>query len=125
MKSKIFCLYFSVAIPLPSINDLPILPRVISLQLIIIARCDSCSISYILRCMPNLIRFNFILGIGKRELPFPGELLDGDVWKQMLEDYVPCLSKFEFHMAIVKKYPKLDLDIVVNSFECFVGKYSN
>jgi len=28
-------------------------------------------------------------------------------------------------MAIVKKYPKLDLDIIVNSFECFVGKYSN
>jgi hypothetical protein len=57
--------------------------------------------------------------------PFPGELLDGNVWKQMVELYIPCLSKFEFHMSIEKRYPKLDLDIIVNSFEYFVTKYSN
>ena len=75
--------------------------------------------------MPNLIRFNFTLSILNREWPFPGELLDGLVWKEIFELYVPSLSKFEFHMSILKKYPKLDLDIIVNSFECFVGKYSN
>jgi len=37
----------------------------------------------------------------------------------MLENYLSCLSKFEFHISIVKRYSKLDLDIVVNSFECF------
>jgi hypothetical protein len=75
--------------------------------------------------MPNLVRFNFTLSLWKREWLFPGELLDGLVWEEIFELYVPLLSKFEFHMSIAKKYPKLDLDIIVNSFEYFVRKYSN
>ncbi|CAF1382678.1 unnamed protein product [Rotaria sordida] len=117
----------NVSISTPSINenDLPILPHVISFDLEILARCDSRSIGYILRCMPNLMYFYFLLTIEKAAWPFPGELLDGHVWQEMLERYVPHLSKFEFHMAIAKKYPRLNLDIVVNSFEYFVKKYFN
>jgi hypothetical protein len=51
--------------------------------------------------------------------------LDGHVWQDMLECYVPHLSKFEFHMTILKRYPRLNLDIVVKSFEYFVTKYPN
>jgi hypothetical protein len=111
----------------PSINDndLPILSKLKSCHLKIFALCDIRSISYILHCMPNLIRLYFILIIKRADWQFPGELLDGYVWKQMLELYVPYLSTFEFHMSIIKKLPRLDLDIVVNSFECFVIKYSN
>jgi hypothetical protein len=118
---------FSNSIETPSINDnnLPILPQMMSCYLKILAVCDSRSIGYILRCMPNLIHFYFKLAIRKAAWPFPGELLDGYVWQQMLELYVPCLSKFEFHISIMKRYPKLDLDIIVNSFEYFVRKYSN
>ena len=83
------------------------------------------SISYILRCMPNLIRFYFTLGIRSDKWPFPGELLDGYVWKQTLELYNPHLSTFEFHMSIVKSLPRLYLDIVVDSFQCLVTKYPN
>jgi len=97
----------------------------ITFDLKILAVCDSRSIGYILRCMPNLMHLYFHLTIRKTTWPFPGELLDGYVWQQMLERYVSCLSKFEFHMSIVKRYPKLDLDIIVNSFEYFVRKYSN
>ncbi len=43
----------------------------------------------------------------------------------MFKRYLPCLSKFEFHMKIAKRYPKLDLDIIVNSFQYFVTKYPN
>ncbi len=88
----------------PSINDndLPILSKLKSFHLKIQALCDIRSISYILRCMPNLIRLYFIF------VPMSADL-----------------STFEFHMSIVKKLPSLDLDIIVNSFECFVREYSN
>ncbi|CAF3431311.1 unnamed protein product [Rotaria sp. Silwood2] len=94
----------NVSISTPSINenDLPILPHVISFDLEILARCDSRSIGYILRCMPNLMYFYFLLVTRKAAWPFPGELLDGHVWQEIL-----------------------NLDIVVNSFEYFVKKYFN
>ena len=106
-------------------NDLPILPKLMSFDLTISAVCDSRSISSILGCMPNLMHFYFHLIIRRATLPFPSELLDGSVWKQILEYHVPYLSTFEFHMSIAKRRPKLYLDIVVNSFEYFVRKYSN
>ncbi|CAF1192751.1 unnamed protein product [Rotaria sp. Silwood1] len=117
----------NISIPTLSINnnDLPILTQLISFNLEIYAICDSRSISYILRCMPNLIRFHFILAIRKSEWFYAGELLDGYLWEQMFELYVPCLSKFDFHMSIFKPLPKLNLDMIVNSFEYFVEKYSN
>jgi hypothetical protein len=120
-----FC--FSVSIPTPSINenDLPILPQVISFNLVIMARCNSRLIGYILRCMPNLMNFYFHLLVKESTWPFPGGLFDGHVWQDMLECHVPHLSKFEFHMTILKKYPRLNLDIVVKSFEYFVKKYPN
>ncbi len=117
----------SISMQTPSINDndLPILSKLKSFHLKIQALCDIRSISYILRCMPNLIRLYFIFVPMSADWPFPGELLDGYVWKQMFELHVPYLSTFEFHMSIVKKLPSLDLDIIVNSFECFVREYSN
>ncbi|CAF1440234.1 unnamed protein product [Adineta steineri] len=56
---------------------------------------------------------------------FPMDLLDGYAWQAMLELYVPYLLKFEFHMSIWKYCPRIDLNIVVNSFKYFVTKYSN
>ncbi|CAF1472971.1 unnamed protein product [Adineta steineri] len=53
------------------------------------------------------------------------DLLDGYAWQEMLELYVPYLSKFEFHMSIWKYCPRTDLNIVVNSFKYFVTKYFN
>ncbi|CAF1363796.1 unnamed protein product [Rotaria sordida] len=116
---------FSSQTPSINENDLPILPQLTSFNLTILAICDICSISYILRCMPNLIHFHFVLATRSANWPFPHELLDGCVWQQILEYNVPCLSKFEFHMSIMKRYPKLNLDNVVNSFEYFSKKYSN
>lgn len=101
------------------------LTQMISLDLIIITRYDYRSISHILRCMPNLRYFHFLLLMKTAAWPFPDDLLDGHVWKQMFELYVPCLSKFEFHMAIVKGILNLKLKTIVNSFKHFVKKYSN
>ncbi|CAF3864820.1 unnamed protein product [Rotaria sp. Silwood1] len=148
----------SIEAPPMNDNDRPILSQVISFELAIIAMCDNHSIGYILRCMPNIKHFYFHLAVRSAEWPFPGELLDGYVWQQMLELHLPYLSKFEFHiaewpfpgelldgyvwqqmlelhlpylskfefhMSIVKIFPILDLDIIVNSFEYFVRKYSN
>ncbi len=126
-RLKIKCFGFSNSIQVPSINnnDLPILSQMISFDLTIFAICDIHSIACVLRCMPNLIRFYLTIGIPTANWPFPGELLDGYVWLQLLERHLPCLFKFEFHISILKRYPKLDLDIIVNSFECLVRKYSN
>ncbi|CAF4608496.1 unnamed protein product [Rotaria magnacalcarata] len=115
----------SFATPSINENDLSISPYVTSFDLEILARCDRRSTGYILRCMSNLMCFYFNLATQKATWPFPGELLDDHVWQDMLECYVPHLSKFEFQISIFKKHPKLNLLNFVNSFEYFVKKYPN
>ncbi len=97
----------------------------ISFDLMLFVAWNCPTIAYMLRCMPNLQYFFFIFGsYGSRHV-FPVELYNGYVWKEMLELYVPHLSKFEFHMSIAKAYSPIDLNVVVDSFEHFVSKYSN
>ncbi|CAF3896837.1 unnamed protein product, partial [Rotaria sp. Silwood1] len=116
-----------VPITIPSINenDLPVLSQAVSLELILFVAWNNYLIAYILRCMPNLRYFFFTFGPYISKHFFPIELLDGYVWQEILELYVPYLSKFEFHMSIWKCYPPTDLDIVIDSFKHFVRKYSN
>jgi len=125
MKNQMICFCFSASIEPRDDTDRPILSQVISFELSIIAMCDNQSIGYILHCMPNLKHFYFYLLVRSAEWPFPRELLNGYVWQQMLELHLPCLSKFEFHMSIIKTFPVLNLNIIVNSFKYFVEKYSN
>ena len=63
--------------------------------------------------------------IRDRKWPVPDELLNGYVWQEMIDRYVPHLLKFEFLMAIDTAHQNLDLDMIVNSFDNFVRKYSN
>jgi hypothetical protein len=120
---------FCFSVPSPSLpindDDLSILSQVISFDFTIFGTCDGDSLSYILRCMPNLKHFYFHLTMPQLGGLFSGELVDGHVWKRMFERFVPCLSKFEFHMAIAKGMPSLNLRIIINSFICFVRKYSD
>ncbi len=74
--------------------------------------------------MPNLIRFKFLHALQLVAWPFGDEVVNGYVWQQMLELHVPFLTKFDFYILIARRYPKLDLDMVVNSFQYFVEKYS-
>ncbi|CAF3219753.1 unnamed protein product [Rotaria sp. Silwood2] len=111
-------------LPSANENDLPILSQLTSSELMLGTVCDVWSISYILRCMSNLKHVYFQLLV-QTSWPFTNEYLDGYVWQEMLELYLPCLFKFEFHMSLTKRLPKLDLDFVVNSFNYFVNKYSN
>ncbi|CAF1021062.1 unnamed protein product [Rotaria sordida] len=75
--------------------------------------------------MPNLKHFYFQLLVQKSSWSFTNEYLNGYVWQQMFELYLQYLSKFEFHMTVTKRIPKLDLDFVIKSFNYFVQKYSN
>ncbi|CAF1478661.1 unnamed protein product, partial [Rotaria sordida] len=106
-------------------KDYPILSKLVSFNLIVCIICDIYSIAYILRCMPNLNRFNFLLATRMKTLHYYRKLFNGYVWEQIVKHYVPCLSNFEFHMSIWKSYSKLNLDFIVNSFQYFVRKYSN
>ena len=110
MKMK--CLFFCFSDPIStlSLNDIghPILPQMISFNLIMSAMCDIYSIAYILHCMPNLNRFNFSLTGRMAGLPYYRELFNGYVWQQILERYVPCLSKFEFYISISKSLSNLN-----------------
>ncbi|CAF1264568.1 unnamed protein product [Adineta steineri] len=111
----------------PSVNenDLPVLSHVISFELTLFVAWNSDSIRYLLHCMHNLKCFIFMFGSYKSKHFLPMDLFDGYVWQELLELYVPYLSKFEFHMSIRKHHPSMDLDMVVNSFKYFVMKYSN
>ncbi|CAF1359543.1 unnamed protein product [Rotaria sordida] len=113
----------SIYDPFINENDLPISPQVTPFDLSTFGICDIRSIAYILRCMPNLIRFKFLHGTRKIALPVVDDLVNGYAWQQLLEMHVPFLSKFDFHISSVKSYPKLDIDMVVNSFQYFVKKY--
>ncbi|CAF1362975.1 unnamed protein product [Adineta steineri] len=75
--------------------------------------------------MPNLKQFYFYLFVQTTSFPFTNQYLDGHVWQQILENNVSYLSKFEFHMTVTKRRPKVDLDFVINPFNYFVTKYSN
>ncbi|CAF1267932.1 unnamed protein product, partial [Rotaria sordida] len=84
-------------------NDLPILSQLTYFELLIGSVCNIWSISYILRSMPNLKHFCFQLLVQK-SLSFTNEYLNGYVWQQMFELYLPYLSKFEYHMKHLKLY---------------------
>ncbi|CAF0756472.1 unnamed protein product [Rotaria sordida] len=103
-------------------NDLPILSQLTNFNLLIGASCDIWSISSILHCMPNIKHFYFYLLVQTSSWPFTNQYLDGYVWQQILENNLSYLPKFEFHMTITKRIPKLDLDFVINSFNYFVKK---
>jgi hypothetical protein len=96
-----------------------------SFEIRILGSCDGRAIYSMLRCMPSLKYFYFILSRKNSNWAFPGELVDGLVWKRMLELYVPSLSKFEFHMLIATQILGSNLHTIVNSFVCCVRKYSN
>ncbi|CAF2136995.1 unnamed protein product [Rotaria magnacalcarata] len=118
-------IYDPITIPTLNENDIPVLSQVISFGFILFTAWNNDSIAFILRCMPNLKYFFFTFGPCASQNLFPVELLDGYVWQEMLEVYVPYLSKFEFHMSIWKCFSPTDLNIVIDSFKNFVGKFSN
>jgi hypothetical protein len=75
--------------------------------------------------MRNLIYFKFLHGLRKVAWPFDNNLANGYVWQKLLERIVPNLCKFDFYILLAKRFPKLDLNVVTNSFDFFVKKYSN
>ncbi len=122
-----FLFSFSVSIEPPSItsNDFPISTQVTSFYLSIHCICDMRSLVYVLACMRNLIYFKFLHGLRKVAWPFDNNLANGYVWQKLLERIVPNLCKFDFYILLAKRFPKLDLNVVTNSFDFFVKKYSN
>ncbi|CAF3806348.1 unnamed protein product [Rotaria sp. Silwood1] len=105
-------------------NDLPISSQLISFDLSIFTICDIRSIAYILRCMPNLIQFKFLHETRRIAQSYADDFVNGYTWQHMFEMYTPLLLKFDFHISFKKSYPKLDLDLVINSFQYFIKKYS-
>ncbi|CAF3812067.1 unnamed protein product [Rotaria sp. Silwood1] len=103
--------------------DLVISSQIKSFHLSISVECSIRSIGYILRCMPNLIHFKFYHEARTVQWENAQDLVNGYKWQNMFEIHVPFLSKFDFHMLIQKYNPKLDLDMIINSFEYFLKKY--
>ena len=73
--------------------------------------------------MPNLKHFYFHLDGKTITEKYSPELLDGYMWNQMLNDYLPNLSRFEFYMIIKKAFPLLNLDDIVASFIPIARQY--
>jgi hypothetical protein len=119
--------FFSISNATESVNEenLPTLLQMKSFDLSIFGYCDSHTIDCILHCMPNLRYFYFTLHSINSNSWFSEELVDGSVWKRILEHNVPCLSKFEFDPLIATKTLELSSRMIVNSFVYYVRKYSN
>ncbi|CAF3662259.1 unnamed protein product, partial [Rotaria socialis] len=116
-----------------------IAPNLISLDLLISGSPNTVSVYSILPILRVYHRIRYLHAIIKHEIPsennnffhespevvWPSsyDLVNGYTWQYMFEMHVPFLSKFDFHISILKEHPKLDLDVVVNSFQYFVQKY--
>jgi hypothetical protein len=119
--------FFSISNATESVNEenLPMLLQMKSFDLSIFGYCDSYFIDDILHCIPNLRYFYFTLHSINSNNSFSDELVDGSVWKEILEHNVPCLSKFEFDLLIATKTLELSSHMIVNLFVYFVTKFSN
>ena len=73
--------------------------------------------------MPNLKNFYFYLNRKTVTENYSPELLNGYVWKQMLNDHLPNLSKFEFYMIIRKAFPLLNMHDIIASFSPIARQY--
>jgi hypothetical protein len=127
IKWKINVFVYSITNEGIPVNDknLPVLSKMTFFDFTIIGYCDGRAVYYILQCLPNLRYFYFTLVTTNLSHAFPAELIDGSLWKQMLERYVPCLLKFEFYISIATQNSGLSLRMIANSFVCCTEKYSN
>lgn len=100
-------------------------PQLTTFNLKILAYTDHRVIPHLLRAMPNLKNFYFYFN--RKIIPdnYSPELLDGYVWKQMLDDHVPNLSQFEFYIIIRKAFPMLNLHDIIASFIPMTRQYSD
>ncbi|CAF1283264.1 unnamed protein product [Rotaria magnacalcarata] len=104
-------------------NDLPTVSSLKILDLQILTQSDVHSIDHILHCMPNLQGFSFTLIMEDLDTPCIDDLIDGNVWQQILTRHVSNLKKFDFHMSFLTDERFFDLDLVLNSFRCFLTRY--
>ncbi|CAF4550065.1 unnamed protein product, partial [Rotaria sp. Silwood2] len=121
-----FIFFFSIP-NLLSLNedDLPKIPSLKILDLQIFTEFDIHSLHHILHCIPNLQDFSFSLIIEHLDTPFIDDLLDGNNWQQILIRHVSNLNKFNFHMSFLTDEGLFDLNLVLNSFRCFLTRYDN
>ncbi|CAF3427275.1 unnamed protein product, partial [Rotaria sp. Silwood2] len=121
-----FIFFFSIP-NLLSLNedDLPKIPSLKILDLQIFIEFDIHSLHHILHCIPNLQDFSFSLIIEHLDTPFIDDLLDGNNWQQILIRHVSNLNKFNFHMSFLTDEGLFDLNLVLNSFRCFLTRYDN
>ncbi|CAF4221065.1 unnamed protein product, partial [Rotaria magnacalcarata] len=88
-------------------NDLPISPKLTSFDISIFTTCDTRSIAYILRCMPNLLHFKFLHE--SREVAWPSayDLVNGYTWRHLFEMNVPFLFEFYFSYLNFERISKI------------------
>ncbi|CAF3743671.1 unnamed protein product [Rotaria sordida] len=127
MKCKAMLLFLFSVLNILSINedDLPTSLLLKSFDLQILTQCDVDSLDIILRCMPNLREFTFTFIVGPLDTPYYNILLDGNNWQQVLTSRVPYLNKFDFHMSFYMFEESFNLDLILNSFRCFVTQYDD
>ncbi|CAF3987268.1 unnamed protein product [Rotaria sordida] len=106
-------------------DDLPTIPSLKILDLQIFTEFDIHSLHHILHCIPNLQDFSFTLINEHLDTPFIDDLLDGNNWQQILTRHVSNLNKFNFHMSFLTDEGLFDLNLVLNSFRCFLTRYDN
>ncbi|CAF2741349.1 unnamed protein product [Rotaria sp. Silwood2] len=105
-------------------NDLP---RVVSLKkffLEILTQFDINSLGIILYCMPNLQQISFTFIAEYLDTSFINILFNGNIWQQILINYVPYLKKFDIYISVLTDKGLFDLKSILDSFRCFVTQYN-
>ncbi|CAF4897000.1 unnamed protein product [Rotaria sp. Silwood2] len=117
--------FFSIPNPLSmNKNDLP---RVVSLKkffLEILTQFDINSLGIILYCMPNLQQISFTFIAEYLDTSFINILFNGNIWQQILINYVPYLKKFDIYISVLTDKGLFDLKSILDSFRCFVTQYN-
>ncbi|CAF2969993.1 unnamed protein product [Rotaria sp. Silwood2] len=112
---------------LPSTNkdNLPISRSIKSFELNIYKECDFPELNLILRCMPNLRRFNIAARSSLSNSPFSATLFDGYQWEQLLTIHVPHLDTIDFYLYMTNPSRSIDSIAIIHSFKYFLTKFND
>jgi len=85
---------------------------------------DVSFLEHILKCMPNLVQFTITFMVINKVLTNIIDALDGQFWENLLSRRAPHLCKFDFFISVIYTGREVvDLDDIIDSFECFVTRY--
>ena len=103
----------------------PVLPSLKSFEFCIMTLCGFRSLSFILRCMPNLRQFSITIISTSSSSQLYENMFNGNQWEHLLTANSLQLDVFDVLLRIRNSDLQLDKNVVINSFNSFARKYDD